>query len=87
MSKKIYLCTNNFYTLLGIVSEANLAGAKWVGKGARLSSSGTAWISADGTRQYRPPTVKKKSGRYQANFESRSGNTGPWENNEHLDIQ
>ena len=68
-------------------AEANLAGAKWVGKGARLSSSGTAWISADGTRQYRPPTVNKKSGRYQANFESRSGNTGHWENNGHLDIQ
>ena len=77
----------NFGLGSATLSEANLAGAKWVGKGARLSSSGTAWISADGTRQYRPPTVKKKSGRYQANFESRSGNTGPWENNGHLDIQ
>ena len=86
MSKKLSLHKQFLHTF-GDSIEANLAGAKWVGKGARLSSSGTAWISADGTRQYRPPTVKKKSGRYQANFESRSGNTGPWENNEHLDIQ
>ena len=67
-------------------AEANLAGAKWVGENYRVSSNGRMWISADGTRQYRPPTVKKKSGRYQANFESRNTNGGEWINNGHLDV-
>ena len=76
----------NFGLGSATVSEANLAGAKWVGEGARLSSSGKAWISADGTRQYRMPAHKKKSGKYQANFESRSSADGKWTNDGHLDI-
>lgn len=50
-----------FYTVnrnLRLVAEANIAGAKWVGKGYRLSSDGKAWISADGSRRYRPPVYK-----------------------------
>ena len=67
--------------------EANIAGAKWVGKGYRISKDGKAWISSDGLRQYRLPSYKKSLKKTQANFESRSRNTETWKNNGHLDIQ
>jgi hypothetical protein len=79
--------TGNFGVGTASVSEANTAGAKWVGEGSRVSSNGKTWISADGTRQYRPPTIKSRSGRYQANFQSRNGTSGEWTNNGHLDIK
>ena len=79
---------NGFYGL-GEASayEANIAGAKWVGKGYRVSSDGKAWISSDGLRQYRLPSYKKNLNKTQANFESRGKNSGKWENNGHLDIR
>ena len=68
------------------VSEAIEAGKKWVGNGYRISSDKKAWISADGKRQFRPPSYKPRLGKTQANFESRTINRGMWENNGHLDI-
>ena len=67
-------------------NEANIAGAKWVGKGYRISKDGKAWISSDGLRQYRLPSYKKNLQKTQANFESRNQNRGNWDNNGHLDI-
>ncbi len=78
--------TGNFGLGSATKAEAYAAGAKWVGKGYRVSSNGQAWISADATRQFRPPTVKKGSGLHQANFQSRRGTKGEWTNNGHLDI-
>ncbi|MCF5941238.1 hypothetical protein L2221_25535, partial [Xanthomonas perforans] len=53
--------------------EANRLGMTWVGDGARPLSDGSGWISADGTRVYRPPAAKPKSKEavtgIQANFE------------------
>jgi filamentous hemagglutinin len=59
-----------------------------VGNGYRVSSNGTAWISADGMRQYRPPSIKGRLGKTQANFESKfKGQTwSNWPSNGHLDI-
>ena len=37
---------------------ADLLGRAWVGPGAGLSSGGTAWISKDKLRQYRPPSYR-----------------------------
>ncbi|MBQ7551372.1 MAG: hypothetical protein IJT04_07585 [Bacteroidales bacterium] len=67
-------------------AEAIEAGKKWVGNGYRISSDKKAWISADGKRQFRPPSYKPRLGKTQANFESRTINRGMWENNGHLDI-
>ena len=74
---------------LGTVSyeEAMTAGKRWVGEGYRISSNGKAWISANGTRQFRPPSIKTKSGFYQANFQSRFSSSGEWINNGHLNIR
>ena len=77
--------TGNFGLGNATATEANIAGAKWVGEGYTVSSNGS-WLSADKTRQYRPPTNKPKLGIRQANFESRSGTSGRWENNGHIDI-
>jgi len=44
-----------------------------VGEGARPTSDGVGWISADGTRVYRPPAAKGSqfaSTGKQANFET-----------------
>lgn len=47
-------------------------------------------ISADGLRQYRPPTLKPNSSYattgIQANFQSRDVPKGEWQNNGHLNI-
>lgn len=47
-------------------------GKIWVGDGARRTSDGTGWISADSTRVYRPPSEKLSElavTGVQANFE------------------
>ncbi|GEL96381.1 hypothetical protein [Cellulomonas composti] len=75
---------------LGTATEAQAkqAGLAWVGEGYHETSSklGTIYISADGTRQWRAPTMKPKLGKKQSNFESRAGSSGAWTNNGHLTI-
>jgi filamentous hemagglutinin len=62
----------NFSIGRGTVNESDYLGKLWVGDGAKKTSDGSGWISADGTRVYRPP-VKKVSPyavtSIQANFE------------------
>jgi filamentous hemagglutinin len=65
----------NFSIGSGTRTEANNLGKLWVGEGAQAVSNG-GWISADGLRGYRPPTVKQNTlAKYnptgiQANFET-----------------
>ncbi|MDF7666326.1 hypothetical protein PT273_00385 [Orbaceae bacterium ESL0727] len=63
----------NYGVGTGTTEEANRLGMQWVGGGAKKTSDG-GWISADGTRGYRPPSNKPNS-HYaetgiQANFET-----------------
>ena len=67
-------------------AEAMELGHAWVGSNYRTSSDGTAMISADGLRQFRPPSFKDRLGITQANFEWRNRNSGAWQGNGHLDI-
>ncbi|MBB5860247.1 filamentous hemagglutinin [Xanthomonas arboricola] len=64
---------SNFGIGTANAQEANWLGMTWVGDGARSLSDGSGWISADGTRVYRPPAVKPNSKEavtgIQANFE------------------
>jgi filamentous hemagglutinin len=56
----------------GTIEEANRLGQIWVGDGAKKTSQG-GWISADGTRGYRPPSAKDSpyaTTGIQANFET-----------------
>ena len=62
----------NFSIGEGTAAEADELGMTWVGDGATKSSDG-GFISADGTRGYRPPTAKESSlatTGVQANFET-----------------
>jgi hypothetical protein len=72
----------------GTREQANALGKVWVGEGHRISSDGTAWISSNGMRQYRPPSFKMKLDKVQANFERKfEGQTwNNWPFNGHLDI-
>jgi hypothetical protein len=67
-------------------NEAIQAGKAWVGEGFRISKDGSSWISANGLRQFRPPSFKPKLGIQQANFQWRNVNSGAWQGNGHLDI-
>ena len=72
-------------------ADANVLGQDWVGPGYRVSQTdGSTLISADGLRQYRPPSPKPNSSYattgVQANFQSRSVPSGAWQNNGHLNI-
>jgi len=60
--------------------------AAWVGKGYTIASDGKTLVSADGLRQFRPPSFKPKLGIQQANFEWRNVSKGAWQGNGHLDI-
>ena len=65
----------NFNIGSGTRAEADQLGRTWVGDGARRTSDGKGWISADGTRGYRPPTEKNAPIQHnptgtQANFET-----------------
>ena len=64
--------------------DATILGRAWVGKGARQSSTGVAWISKDGLRQWRPPAFKKGSGVWQSNLQARWVPRGEWQCNGHL---
>nr|WP_277879261.1 VENN motif pre-toxin domain-containing protein [Stenotrophomonas maltophilia] len=62
----------NFSAGRGTHAEAERMGKILVGDGARRTSDGTGWISADGTRVYRPPSEKLSElavTGVQANFE------------------
>lgn len=64
---------SNFSIGNGTSFEANQLGKIWVGDGAVKTSNGLGFISADGTRVYRPPTPKDSSSAktgVQANFEA-----------------
>ena len=69
-------------------AEAEALGRAWVGPNHKADKTGTILISADGLRQYRPPTFKPnwQGGVWQANFQSRDVPWGFWTNNGHLDI-
>ncbi|NDL32009.1 filamentous hemagglutinin N-terminal domain-containing protein [Photorhabdus laumondii subsp. laumondii] len=59
----------------GTRTEADRLGKIWVGDGAK-KTTGNGWVSADGTRGYRPPSEKPNSAHattgVQANFETYS---------------
>ncbi|MCH9625859.1 MAG: hypothetical protein S4CHLAM123_10430 [Chlamydiales bacterium] len=78
----------NFGIGSGTMEQANAMGKAWVGDGYRTSNSGKAWISADGMKQYRPPSQKPFLNKIQANFERKfEGQTSrQWQSNAHLDI-
>lgn len=66
--------------------QAEAVGHAWVGSNPRVASDGKTLLSADGLRQYRPPSWKPNLGRTQANLEWREpGQTG-WHGNGHIDI-
>jgi hypothetical protein len=67
-------------------AEAEALGQAWVGKGYRTAGDGKILISADGLRQYRPPSYKNDFGSWQANFERRDIPEGSWLHNGHLTI-
>lgn len=73
---------------LGTVTraEADALGKAWVGVGYTTSQDGKVFISANGLRQYRPPTYKIKQRVIRANLEWRREPSGVWPNNGHLDI-
>ena len=67
-------------------ATAQRPGAAWVGDGAIVASDGMTLLSRDGLRQFRPPSLKPRLGRVQANFEARAKPEGAWQSNAHLDI-
>jgi hypothetical protein len=76
----------NFGLGAGTFDEAMTAGKSWVGDGFKIASDGKTMISADGLRQFRPPSFKPNLEKTQANFEWRNVNKGQWQGNGHLDI-
>jgi filamentous hemagglutinin len=62
-------------------------GRDWVGDGYKVASDGKTLVSADGVRQFRPPSMKPNLGIEQANFEQRLVPSGEWLGNGHLDIE
>lgn len=69
------------------IADSNAPGKAWVGPGYRVSESGRAWLSTDGTKIYRPPTMKPAWGEYQANFMRIDVETGRALSNAHLTIR
>ena len=66
--------------------QAEALGRGWVGEGYTIASDGKTLVSADGLRQYRPPSLKPRLHRMQANLEWRNTTQGAWQGNAHLDI-
>ena len=60
-------------------------GEAWVGPGYRVTSNGFL-VSADGLRQFRPPSYKPQLGKIQANFEQRLPGSTKWGSNGHVDV-
>ena len=80
----------NFGIGSGTREQAQAMGEAWVGPGFKVARDGRTLISADGLRQYRPPTSKPNSPHattgVQANFEHRAFPSGNWTNNAHLNV-
>lgn len=84
----------NFSIGSGTATEANRLGEIWVGDGARpLNGVPGGLLSADGTRVYRPPTIKTSTPAQfnptgvQANFQTRDPSTGATTSNGHMVIK
>ncbi|SCB38879.1 Haemagluttinin repeat-containing protein [Rhizobium hainanense] len=65
--------------------QTMVMGEAWVGPGYRTTSSGY-YESADGLRQFRPPSFKPQLGKTQANFEQRLPGQTKWGANGHVDV-
>nr|WP_233284489.1 hemagglutinin repeat-containing protein [Agrobacterium tumefaciens] len=80
----------NFGIGSGTREQAQAMGEAWVGAGYKTASDGKTLISADGLKQYRPPSSKPNSPLAstgtQANFERREFPNGSWTHNGHLDV-
>ncbi len=76
----------NFGIGSGTREQAQAMGEAWVGPGFKVASDGKILISADGLRQFRPPSFKPSLGKFQANFETRPVGLTQWQSNAHLDI-
>ncbi|MEE9390982.1 MAG: RHS repeat-associated core domain-containing protein [Planctomycetota bacterium] len=76
----------NFGIGYGTREQAGAMGEAWVGPGFKTASDGKTLISADGLRQFRPPSFKPRQNRFQANFEARPPGLTQWQSNAHLDI-
>lgn len=78
----------NFGIGSGTREQAEAMGKAWVGDGYIVASDGKTLISADGLRQYRPPSYKPRLDKTQANFEQRipGQQSNRWQSNAHLDI-
>ena len=69
--------------------QAGAMGKAWVGDGYKIASDGKTFVSADGMRQYRPPTYKPNLDKVQANLEQKfeGQTTNRWQSNAHIDIK
>jgi hypothetical protein len=67
-------------------AQSDAAGLAWVGERHTVASDGRTLVSADGLRQYRPPTFKPRLNTWQANLEERHVPSGAWQSNGHIDI-
>ncbi len=76
----------NFGLGSGTMDEAMAAGKSWVGDGYRIASDGKSLVSKDELRIFRPPTLKPKLGKKQANFEWKTKKGVQPQGNGHLDI-
>jgi hypothetical protein len=84
--REIPLSRGNFgIGSVGDVQQAKALGDIWVGDGAKALSNGAGKISADGSKVFRDPVIKR-DGSMQANFEVRDAN-GNVTANGHLDIR
>ena len=61
-------------------------GHAWVASNYTTASDGKTLVSADGLRQFRPPSFKPRLGITQADLEWRNIARGQWQENGHLDI-
>lgn len=81
--------TGNYSLGTATRADAMRLGEAWVGKGYKVASDGKTLLSADGLRQFRPPSPKASSFATtgtQANFEIRSELGKAWSGNGHLNI-
>ncbi len=74
---------------MGYDAAGNLTNDTYTGQGpgSRVASDGKTMISADGLKQFGPPSLKPQLNKEQANFEWRQSPGGPWVGNGHLDIK
>ena len=79
----------NFGLGQATAATSDKLGKAWVGEGYRVASDGSTLVSADGLRQYRPPSAKSSpfaSTGVQSNFEWRNAGQTQWQSNGHLNI-